>query len=105
MTDRPSDPQQYWQIQLPLTRFPKAKFQFDDRVAIYGEDDRGNRYCEIGVIIGMEYVGDRDARGQWHYRICFLKCDHNPWIVGSYDDYYEPESRFVADKSASENKG
>lgn len=105
MTDRLSDPQQYWQIQLPLDQFPKSKFHFGKQVAIYGEDDRGDRYCEIGVIIGMEYIADRGRPAQWYYRICFLKSSYNPWIVGSYDEDYKPESYFVADKTAIENKG
>lgn len=100
MTDRPSDPQQYWQIQLPISRFPKSKFQFDDQVAIYGEDAEGNRYCEIGVIVGMEYIGEGDQPAQWYYRVRFLKCDYNPQLVGKYDEYYEPESRLVADNTA-----
>jgi hypothetical protein len=37
MTDQPKTPLQYWQIQLPCDRFPKSKFQFNDRVAIYGK--------------------------------------------------------------------
>ena len=100
MTDRPSDPQQCWQIQLPTAQFPKSKFQFGDQVAIPGEDDHGNRYCEIGVIVGMEYIAEGDQPAQWYYRIRYLKCDDQPSLVGSYDLYYEPESRFVADKSA-----
>jgi hypothetical protein len=51
----------------------------------------------------MEYVGDRDHPAQWYYRIRFLKCDHQPSIVGSYDQYYEPESNFVADNTVSEH--
>lgn len=100
MTDRPSDPQPYWQIQLPTARFPKAKFQFGDRVAIYWEDELGDRYCDIGAIVGMEYVAEGNQPAQWYYRIRFLKCDHHPWLVGAYDVHYEPESRFVADNTA-----
>jgi hypothetical protein len=100
MTNRALDPQQYWQIQLPIQQFPKSKFQFDDQVAIYGEDAQGNRYCDIGVIVGMEYIAEGNEKAQWYYRIRFLKCDYNPWLVGSYDDYYQPESRFVADNRA-----
>lgn len=97
MTDRPSDSQQYWQIQLPISRFPKPKFQFDHQVAIYGEDDEGNPYCEIGVIVGMEYIAEGNQPAQWYYRIRYLKCSYGSQFVGKYDDYYEPESLFVAD--------
>ncbi len=96
MTDRPKTSQQYWQIQLPCDRFPKSKFQFNDQVAIYGEDDRGNRYCEIGVIVGMQYIAEGDEPAQWYYRIQYLKYDAAPWLVGTYDQYFEEESRFVA---------
>lgn len=47
MTQQPNQ-QEYWQIQLPLAQFPKSKFQFGDYVAIHGEDDLGNHYCEMG---------------------------------------------------------
>jgi hypothetical protein len=103
MTNRVLDPQQYWQIQLPITQFPKSKFQFGDQVAIHGEDDQGNRYCEIGVIVGMEYIAEGDQPAQWYYRIRYLKCDDTPYLVGSYDEYYEPEDRFVSDNSAIAN--
>ncbi len=33
------------------------------------------------------YIGDRDHPAQWYYRIRFLKCDHQPSLVGSYDQY------------------
>jgi hypothetical protein len=100
MTDRPADPQQYWQIQLPIQQFPKSKFQFGDRVAIHWEDDHGTRYCDIGVIVGMQYIAEPNQPAEWFYRIRFVKCDHQPEIVDLYDEYYEPESRFVADKIA-----
>jgi hypothetical protein len=103
MTDRQLDPQQYWQIQLPIAQFPKSKFQFGDQVAIHWEDDKGDRYCDIGVIVGMEYIAKRNKPAQWYYRIRFLKCDHNPWMVGSYDDHYELESCFVADTTVIED--
>jgi len=96
MTDQPKTPLQYWQIQLPCDRFPKSKFQFNDRVAIYGEDDQGNRYCEIGLIVGMQYIAEDDQPTQWYYRIQYLKCDYAPWLVGTNDQYFEEESRFVA---------
>jgi hypothetical protein len=102
MTDRLQDLQQYWQIQLPIARFPKSKFQFDDQVAIYGEDDTGNRYCEIGTIVGMEYIAEDNKPAQWYYRIRFLKCDYNPWLVGKYDEHYEPECRLMAHHRAIE---
>ena len=100
MTNQALDQQQYWQIQLPLGQFPKSKYQFGEQVAIHYKDDLGNHYCEIGVIVGMEYVAEGDQAAQWYYRICFLKCDDQPSLVGSYDLYYEPEDRFVADNSA-----
>ncbi len=100
MANQALDPQQCWQIQVPIALFPKSKFQFGDQVAIYGEDDLGNRYCDIGVIIGMEYVAEGYEPAQWYYRIRFLKCDYSPLLVGSYEEYYEPEDRFVADNSA-----
>ena len=97
MTDRPIASQQYWQIQLPCSRFPKSKFQFNDQVAIYGEDDQGKRYCEIGVIVGMQYIAEGDKPSQWYYRIQYLKCSYGSWLVGTYDEYFEEESRLVAD--------
>jgi hypothetical protein len=97
MTDRPIASQQYWQIQLPCDRFPKSKFQFGDQVAIHGEDDQGNRYCEIGVIVGMQYIVEGDQPAQWYYRIQYLKFDDAPWLVGTYDLDFVEESRFVAD--------
>jgi hypothetical protein len=59
MTDQALNPQQYWQIQLPIAHFLKSKFQFGDRVVIHWEDDLGNHYSDLGVIIGMEvrFVG------------------------------------------------
>jgi hypothetical protein len=103
MTDQVLDPQQYWQIQLPIADFLKSKYQFGDRVVTHWEDDLGNHYSDVGVIIGMEYIGDRDHPAQWYYRIRFLKCDHQPSLVGSYDQYYEPESNFVTDNTVSEH--
>jgi hypothetical protein len=100
MTNQSLDPQQYWQIQLPIQQFPKSKFQFGEQVALHWEDDQGNHYCDIGVIVGMEYIAEGNKPAQWYYRIRFLKCDYQPSLVGSYDDYYEPESRFVADHTA-----
>ncbi len=97
MTDRPIASQQYWQIQLPCDRFPKPKFQFNDQVAIYGEDDQGNCYCEIGVIVGMQYITEGDQPAQWYYRIQYLQCSYGSWLVGTYDEYFSEESRFVAD--------
>lgn len=60
MTNQQPNSQQ-WQINLPLAKFPKSKFQFGDRVAIHGQDDLGNHYCEVGEIIGMEYVAESDS--------------------------------------------
>ncbi len=102
MTDRPIASQQYWQIQLPCDRFPQPKFQFGDQVAIYEEDDQGNRYCEIGVIVGMQCITESNKPAQWYYRIQYLKCSYGSWLVGTYDEYFEEESRFVADDSVIE---
>ncbi len=99
MTDRPLDLQQYWQIQLPIAQFPKSKFQFGDQVAIHWENELGDRYSDIGVIVGMEYIAPGDKPAQWYYRIRILKCDHQPGLVGRYDEHYEPESCFVADNT------
>lgn len=98
MTNQQPNPQQCWQINLPLAKFPKSKFQFGDRVARHGEDDQGNHYCEIGEIIGMEYIAESDRQSQWYYRLRFLKCNYQPALVGSYNYDYEPESCLVADK-------
>jgi hypothetical protein len=100
MTDRPKALQQYWQIQLRCDRIPKSQFQFNDQVAIYGEDDRGNRYCEIGLIVGMQYIAEGNQPAQWYYRIQYLKCDYAPCLAGTYDEYFKEESRFVADNTA-----
>lgn len=98
MTNQPLNPQQCWQIHLPISQFPKSKFQFGDCVAIHGQDDLGNYYSEIGEIIGMEYVAESDQPAQWYYRLRFLKCDHQPSLIGTYDYYYEPESCLVVDE-------
>ncbi len=103
MTDRPETPQQYWQIQLPCDRFPKSKFQFDDQVALCWVDERGVRHCDIGKIVGMQFVAEGDQPAQWYYRIRYLKCDHAPWLVGTYDEYFEEESHFVADDTVIED--
>ncbi len=97
MTNRALDPQQCWQIHVPIAQFPKSKFQFGEQVAIYGEDDLGNHYCDIGVIVGMEYIAEGDQPAQWYYRIKYLKFDDSPWLVGTYDLDFVEESRFVAD--------
>lgn len=100
MTDQSKTPQQYWQIQLPCDRFLKPKFQIGDQVAIYEEDDQGDRYCEIGVIVGMQYITEGDQPAQWYYRIQYLQCSYGSWLVGTYDEYFSEESRFVADDTA-----
>ena len=106
MTNQQPNSQHCWQINLPIAKFPKSKFQFGDCVAINGQDDLGNHYCEVGEIIGMEYVAESDCprdsangdcNAQWYYRLRFLKCDHQPTLVGSYNYDYEPESYLVAD--------
>ena len=103
MTNQQPNQQQYWQIQLPLAKFPKSKFQFGDRVAQHWEDDQGDHYCDIGEIIGMEYVAECDCPAQWYYRLRFVRYDYQPSLVGTYDQYYEPESCLVADQEAMED--
>jgi hypothetical protein len=102
MTNQQPNSQQCWQINLPIAKFPKSKFQFGDCVARHGQDDLGNHYSEIGEIIGMEYVVESDCpkgdrQSQWYYRLRFLKCNHQPALVGFYNYDYEPESCLVAD--------
>lgn len=99
MTDQHQESHQYWYIPVPKVQFPEAKFHFGAQVAIHSQDDLGNCYCEIGQIIGMQYTAESNQNAQWSYRIRFLKCDHSPWLVGLYDEYFEEESRFVADES------
>jgi hypothetical protein len=33
-------------------------------IAICWEDDEGNRYCDIGDIVGMEYIAEGDRPAQ-----------------------------------------
>lgn len=61
---------------------------------------KGIIHNDIGVIVGMEYIAESDKPAQWYYHIRFLKCDYSPLLVGSYNLYYKPEDRFVADNSA-----
>ncbi len=35
--------------------------------------------------------------------MCYLKCEFEPSLNGSEDDYFEPESRLVADDTAIES--
>jgi hypothetical protein len=44
----------------------------------------------------MQYIAEDDQPTQWYYRIQYLKCDYAPWLVGTNDQYFEEESRFVA---------
>jgi hypothetical protein len=99
MTDRANEPQQYWYIRVPKAKFPESKFHFDEQVAIHWEDDQGNRYCDIGLIVGMQYVVQGNHPAQWYYRIRYLKCDHTPWLVGLEDDDFEEESCLVSNDS------
>ncbi|HEY9635657.1 MAG TPA: hypothetical protein V6D14_19795 [Coleofasciculaceae cyanobacterium] len=100
MTDRTNEPQQYWYVQVPKNKFPKAKFYLGQQVGLPGEDDLGNSYYDIGEIIGMKYLAYEGESAQWHYLVRYLKCDYNPSLVGSVDAHFCEESRLVDDYTA-----
>jgi hypothetical protein len=101
MTDQPQDSPQYWYIPIPKNQFSKPKFHLGQQVGLPWENEFGTPYYDIGVIVGMQYMATRNQPAQWYYRIRFLKCDCEPWLVGSYDEIFEAESHFVADDTAS----
>lgn len=103
MTDTPEDSQRYWQIQIPSDRLPEPLFHFTTQVGIPYEDDQGNSYYDIGIVIGMEYVENRHKRIVWSYRVRYLKCEGNPSLIGLDDDTYYEESCLVADDTVIES--
>ncbi len=103
MTERANEPPLYWYIRIPST-CPQPRFHFEQQVGIAGEDERGNRYYDIGKVIGMLYGSDNCLLEEWYYLVRYLKCDANPSFVGSDDGYFIEESALVADDTVLERK-
>jgi hypothetical protein len=51
----------------------------------------------------MQCIDQDNQAAQWYYRLRYLKCTYNPSLVGVEDEYFEPESRLVADYAVIEN--
>ncbi len=100
MTDPANNAQDYWYIRVPKSRFPEPKFYFCQQVGLPWEDVEGDRYYDIGEIIGIVYTVRGDNSAQWHYQIRYLKCSYEPSLNGEEDEYFELESRLVPDNTA-----
>lgn len=102
MTDPANNAEEYWYIRVPKTRASKPEFHFFEQVGSHWEDGDGNHYYDIGEIIGIKYSAKGNQPGQWKYLMRYLKCDFDPSLDGSEDDYFVAESRLIADDTAIE---
>jgi hypothetical protein len=95
--------QQYWWIKIPIALFPKPKFYLGQQVGVPWEDEQGDRYYDIGIIVGMQYAAFDDSPSEWYYRLHIIRSDSCPWQIGFDRDYFEPESSLVTDDTAIED--
>ncbi|NEO98776.1 MAG: hypothetical protein F6K58_08875 [Symploca sp. SIO2E9] len=102
MTDQSQNPQPYWYIKVPQDRFPKAKFDFAQQVAVSYDNGTGELCTDIGEVIGIKYISCGNKSGEWYYLLRILKCDFEPSFVGSIDQEFANESSLVADNTVIE---
>ena len=97
MTDQLNDSQDYWYIRVPKSRCSKPNFHFFEQIGFPWEDEEGDRYYDIGEVIGMKYTNKGNQPGQWFYQMRYLKCEFDPFLNGLEEECFEAQSRFVAD--------
>ncbi len=102
MTDPVNNPQEYWYIRVPKTRASEPQFHFFEQIGFSWEDADGNHYYDIGEIIGIKFRKKGNQPGQWFYQMRHLRCEFDPFLNGSEEEYFEAEYRFVADHSVLE---
>ena len=102
MTDRANNPEDYWYIRVPKALASKPNFHLFDRVGFRWQDGDGNCYYDIGEVIGIKHTAGGNQPGQWFYQMRYLRCEFDPFLNGSEEEYFEAESRFVADDTVLE---
>jgi hypothetical protein len=102
MTHPANDSQDYWYIRVPKSRCREPQFHFFQQVGLHWEDDEGNHFYDLGEIVGIRYNARGKQAGQWTYLLRYLKCDADPSLKGSEDDYFEAESHLLPDNTVIE---